>query len=130
MAAPAHRRTSCGHLWPYLVAACPQSLPGDGDALERKRAAVLLQRLLPASQLASPGWALWQALYDLLDDFPLHLVAPMWQRVSQHEQYIVHCHLAQCNAGSAADLDNGTSIRAAAPAPTHPPIACTRPSRA
>lgn len=49
--------------------------------MERKRALLLLQRLAPAGQMASPGWALWGALYDILDEFPIHLVAPMWAKV-------------------------------------------------
>ncbi len=51
------------------------------DSLERKRALLLLQRLAPPGQMDQPGWALWTALYDILDEFPIHLVAPMWAKV-------------------------------------------------
>ncbi|GFR39882.1 hypothetical protein Agub_g386, partial [Astrephomene gubernaculifera] len=73
----------CERFW-ELLRAC-LVLPGDADALERKRALLLLQRLAPAGgQLQqSGGWALWQALYDILDEFPIHLVAPMWAKIDQ-----------------------------------------------
>ena len=63
------------------MCAALQSLPADADGLERKRALLLLQRLAPAGQAAAPGWCVWGVLYDILDEFPIHLVAPVWGKV-------------------------------------------------
>ncbi|KXZ44095.1 hypothetical protein GPECTOR_74g709 [Gonium pectorale] len=71
----------CDRFWEQLRGCL--ALTADVDSLERKRALLLLQRLAPADQMSRPAWALWNALYDILDEFPIHLVAPMWAKIDQ-----------------------------------------------
>ncbi|GIL43960.1 hypothetical protein Vafri_1516 [Volvox africanus] len=71
----------CGRFWDLLRTCL--GFPADVDALERKRAMLLLHRLAPPGQMDSPGWAIWAALYDTLDEFPIHLVAPVWEKIDQ-----------------------------------------------
>ncbi|GLI70009.1 hypothetical protein VaNZ11_014743 [Volvox africanus] len=71
----------CERFWDLLRTCL--GFPADVDALERKRAMLLLHRLAPPGQMDSPGWAIWAALYDILDEFPIHLVAPVWEKIDQ-----------------------------------------------
>ncbi len=63
-----------------LVPCWPQA---GADALDRKRAAHLLQRLLPEPLASSPPWQAWFGLQGILEEFALHLIKPAWvQHVS------------------------------------------------
>lgn len=51
------------------------------DALDRKRAAHVLQQLVPPVLLRTPTWSAWLTLHSLLEEFGMHLIKPAWSQV-------------------------------------------------
>lgn len=60
----------------------PPLLQAGEDALDRKRAAYLLQRALRPEELRGPAWSAWLTMYGLLEEFAAHLFKPAWGQVS------------------------------------------------
>ena len=60
----------------------PPPLQAGEDALDRKRAAYLLQRALGPEELRGPAWSAWLNMYGLLEEFAAHLFKPAWGQVS------------------------------------------------